>query len=125
MFVESGFDCSPRTYYAMAGIASLKPVPGTESGEPKLGVYYLDIDCGRMGSLTGKFSATDRDVADLIGKEYYASEALGKYSEISGKFEPKHFGLVTDDPFAVDVFNKYDFASGWNPYDILQESDDE
>ena len=119
MFIESGFDGSFGTY------SETPPSPpvatGVEEREPVWGIYRLHIDCGRSGDLTGVFSATDVQVENFIGKRFYASEALGKHSEVSGTFDPEEFTLVTQDPVAVEVFNKYNLDSGWTPWILLRE----
>ena len=44
------------------------------------------VDFGRMGELQGLFVAEELDVQDLIGKEVYFDEVLGKHSEINSDF---------------------------------------
>ena len=119
MFIESGFDGSFGTYTEApppAGIAACLDDP-----HPVKGVYRLYIDCGRMGSLEGIFWDTDVGIKDHVGKRFYAGEALGKHSDISGVFKEEMFTLVTDDIVAVSAFIKYNFSSGWDPSSLLEE----
>lgn len=123
MFIESGFDGTFGTY---SGIPPMPPVaaPVTEEA-PVRGIYRLNIDCGRSGSLDGIFSATDEYIKSIIGRSFSADEPLGKHSFVSGNFEEDEFVLVTQDPAAVAMFDKYNLESGWTPYNLIDEDDDE
>lgn len=88
-------------------------------------IYRLEVDCGRMGSLEGVFCADIEDVKELLssGKKIRFGEVLGKHSEVFADFnEPGDtIDLVTDDPVAIEVFEKYGFASGYNPFNYINE----
>ena len=87
----------------------------------KKGVYKFDWDCGRQGSIDGVFVATDEDVKDIIGKEVYFGEVLGKHSEIYGPIEDGEIKLISDDNVVVDLFEKHNIQCGFNPLDYYEE----
>ena len=92
-----------------------------------IGVYKLNLDCGRMGSLDGVFTADSDDVKKLIdsGKEVYFGEVLGKHSEVVTAIKKKDVTLVTTDKKFIELFDKFEIASGFNPFDYLDESDND
>jgi hypothetical protein len=85
----------------------------------KKGIYRFNADCGRMGNLKGVFIATNEQVKELIKSkiEVYFGEVLGKHSEICGSIEKKQVILLTDDSEAVNLVEKYELTSGFNPFD--------
>lgn len=81
-------------------------------------IYKLNFDCGRDGGLDGIFIA-DKEYVDMLigsGIEVYFGEVLGKHSEVYGEIEETDIKLVTDDPIAIEIFEKYDLSSGYNPF---------
>jgi len=94
------------------------------TGEREEAIYNFEIDCGRMGSLEGVFTAKKTDVEWLLnsGLEVYFGEVLGKYSEIYSVIKPEHLEMVTDDPKYVNSQRD----SGFNPFDytVLDGEDD-
>lgn len=89
------------------------------------GIYKFFFDCGRMGNLQGIFVADSSEVESIIGTEVYFGEVLGKHSEISGPIEEGEITLVTEDKAAVKMFIKYKLWSGYNPFNYIDDSDDE
>jgi hypothetical protein len=92
------------------------------------GVYRFFWDCGRAGDISGIFLSTRDDVANLVGKEIYFGEVLGKHSEVAGTIGETDIKLVTEEPIAVAAFMEHNFASGYNPFDYYEgdyESDEE
>ena len=85
----------------------------------KKAIYKLSIDCGRSGDLEGVFIATKQQVTKLISSkiEVYFGEVLGKHSEVYGAIEKKEIKLLTDDPTAVEIVEKYKLTNGFNPFD--------
>ncbi|MCV9934528.1 hypothetical protein OIU80_19785 [Flavobacterium sp. LS1R47] len=85
----------------------------------KKGIYRFNADCGRMGNLKGVFIATNEQVKELIKSkiEVYFGEVLGKHSEICGSIEKKQVILLSDDSEAVNLVEKYELTSGFNPFD--------
>jgi len=82
-------------------------------------IYKMTIDCGRMGNLYGQFIATKEAITELIGNEIYFGEVLGKHSDVNVHLKKEHFKMVTDDQKVVAMFEKYDFSSGYNPFDYI------
>ena len=82
-------------------------------------IYKLNLDCGRYGNLYGIFVADKEYVDTLIdsGIEVYFGEVLGKHSDVYGEIEETDIKLVTDDPIAIEIFERYDLSSGYNPFD--------
>lgn len=87
----------------------------------KEGIYKLNIDCGRHGSLEGVFISTDEKVKNIIGTEIYWGEVLGKHSEVYGELEENEVIFVTDDEQTVSLFKKFELSSGFNPFHFLDE----
>lgn len=91
----------------------------------KKGIYRFYWDCGRMGDVSGVFVATDKQVKDIQGKHIYFGEILGKHSEVYGDISDKDITLLTDDKTAVEVVDKYDLSNGYNPFEYLEEGDED
>lgn len=89
------------------------------------GIYRFGFDCGPMGSLAGVFIATDEEVSAAIGKRAYFGEVLGKHSEISGEIYDGHITLVTIDSLAVEIVEKHELTSGFNPLEYIDSDEDE
>lgn len=91
-------------------------------------VYKFYADYGRQGELEGLFVETKKRVQALIESEVevYFGEVLGKHSEVYGKIEQKEIILVSDNPEAVDIVEKYNLENGYNPfhYTVLGQEDD-
>jgi len=81
-------------------------------------IYRMNLDFGRMGDLEGTFTATKQQVEMLTNGtlSVYWGEVLGKHSEIYGTIEPTDIKILSDNPEVVEVFEKYDFSSGYNPF---------
>lgn len=87
-------------------------------------IYKIEIDYGRSGGLYGIFVADTEQVKKLIEDktEVYFGEVLGKHSEVIITFnEPGDCILVSDDPSVVEVFEKYNMSTGYNPFDYISE----
>ena len=80
-------------------------------------IYRMNIDCGRQGELEGTFTATKQQIEKLTDGTLgvYWGEVLGKHSEVYGAIEPDEIEMLSDDPKVVEMFNKYNFGSGYNP----------
>lgn len=90
-------------------------------------IYKFHIDCGRMGELDGVFSAESADVDALIEseKEIYFGEVLGKHSEIIKVVRKEHLIQITTDAAFIELFDKYELSNGFNPFEYLEEEEDE
>lgn len=74
-------------------------------------------DCGRSGSLSGLFVATENEIKEAIGREVYFGEVLGKHSEVYGQLEEGDITRVNLDSETVEKVEKVlgETWSGWNP----------
>ena len=96
----------------------------------KKGIYKMNLDFGRIGTLDGKFIATDEQVETLTKSdiEVYFGEALGKHSEVFCKIKPKDITLITENEDTVKIFEDEGLASGYDPFAytfISTEQEDE
>lgn len=87
------------------------------------GIYKYYQDFGRMGYLSGVFVATADEIEDIIGKEIYFGEVLGKHSEVASTMKEEYFTLVTTNEEFVKMFEDYDLSTGTNPFDDYNEED--
>lgn len=87
-------------------------------------IYRFKCDCGRMGKLEGIFIADSTDVKNLIGSSVNFGEVLGKHSEVCGEIEEHEIELVTDDEKCVEMFEFFNLATGYNPFDYLENEED-
>lgn len=91
------------------------------------GFYSFYWDYGRMGDVSGVFIADEVDVKNIIGKNVYFGEILGKHSEVYGIVEEKDIELKTNDQAFISKFEGImgeDWSSGYNPLDYY-EGDEE
>lgn len=84
-------------------------------------VYRFHADCGRMGDLHGIFVATDDQIQQVLGKEAYFGEVLGKHSDVYVTLTEKMLEVVTDDLDFVEKFTRYRCESGFNPLHYLDD----
>ena len=93
------------------------------------GLYKFSWDCGSMGDLDGLFVATHEEVDEIIGKEVYFGEVLGKHSEIFGVIEESDIKLLTTDPLIVGTMEQYvtyrGAICGYNPVALYRAADDD
>lgn len=85
------------------------------------GLYRYTMDSEKMGDVEGIFVSTDRAIEKQMGKEVYFGEILGKHSEISGTLHPYQITMLTSDQKAVEIVEKYNLETGYNPLDYIQE----
>lgn len=90
-------------------------------------IYRLNFDAGRMGSLAGIFVSEKQTMEKLIasGKDVEFGEVLGKHSEISGPIEAGDIEFISDDPAVVEMFEKHNMATGYDPFDYITDEMDE
>lgn len=74
-------------------------------------------DCGRQGELESLFIATEAEIQNIIGKQVYFGECLGKHSEIYGDIEKDEIKKIDLDCETVEKVSKLlgDTWSGHNP----------
>ena len=92
-------------------------------------LYKFYWYCGRMGNLEGLFIAEESEVQEIIEKEVYFGEVLGRHSEVYGKIRESDITLVSDDQEKVAWLENLlgNSVSGYNPFDYYepeQEEDD-
>lgn len=84
--------------------------------EKKLYKFYWD--CGRMGNVEGLFVAYDYQIKNIIGKEIYFGEILGKHSEIGGVLNLNDLEVLSEDQEFIDKLIQIVGTmsiSGYNP----------
>jgi hypothetical protein len=72
-----------------------------------------------MGCLDGIVCREKEEVASVTGREVHFGEALGKHSDCSWTIEDGEIEMVTDDPQAIEIFEKYSLGTGYDPLDFL------
>lgn len=75
-------------------------------------------DCGRSGSISGLFVATEEEVKSAIGKKAYFGEVLGKHSEVYGELEEGDIKKLDVSPQAVEEVSKH-LGSNWSGFNPL------
>lgn len=70
------------------------------------GIYEFYVDYWRMGNLEGIFVADSKDVANIIGKDVYFGEVLGKHSEVDRRISQGDIVLKTDDQAFIAKFEE-------------------
>lgn len=93
----------------------------------KLLLVQFSWDCGRMGSIEGLFTSTERELKSLYGKEAQFGEVLGKHSDVYGALRDKDFKVISEDS---DFISKLEAilgtsVSGFDPRDYVQEDEEE
>jgi hypothetical protein len=78
-------------------------------------VYKFYWNCGRMGDVEGIFVEETEYVNQLIGKDVYFGEILGKHSEVYGTLDSGDINLVSNDPTIVKIFEDNKINVGYNP----------
>lgn len=82
-------------------------------------IYEMNFDCGRNGSLSGKFVAEKEYVDYMVANEVEVcfGEVLGKHSDVSGPVSKGEIKMISDEPTIVAMFEDHNFESGYNPLD--------
>jgi len=90
-------------------------------------LYKFYWNCGRSGNLEGLFVATEKEVADAIGKEAYFGEVLGKHSEVYGTINERDIIKLDVSHEAVTEVSKYlnGTWSGFNPLRYVKSTCEE
>jgi hypothetical protein len=87
-------------------------------------LYRFYVDCGRMGVLEGVFAENEKLIKKIIGRNVYFGEVLGKHSDVRVRMEEDHFTKLTDDQDFIKKFKEYELASGFNPFNYIEEWDE-
>jgi len=79
-------------------------------------------DCGRSGEVEGLFTATEDEVKEIIGKNAYFGEILGKHSDVYGTIEENEVAKIDINPEIVKVITEKLGKTwcGYNPLDYVQ-----
>lgn len=93
--------------------------------QSKRGIYRYSESFGRMGDLSGVFTATAAEVAAAMGRRVVFGEVLGKHSDVWTTLALKDITLVSAAPEAVAVVDSLGLATGTNPLEYLAEADAE
>jgi hypothetical protein len=85
-------------------------------------LWAFHKNCGRMGSVDGRFRATSEEVQKAFGKEVYLGEVLGKHSEVMADLNDTTITLVTDNSEFLAIADdlKIDLSSGINPLEYIE-----
>lgn len=85
-------------------------------------LWEFHVDCGRMGELHGRFLATEKEVKDAMGKEYYFDDVLGKHSCVTSEITEENVKLVTDDVHFLTLANELgiNLCTGLNPLEAIE-----
>lgn len=94
--------------------------------EKEQGIYKFHFDCGRGGTLYGLFIAKVQDMKNLVKskKEVYFGEVAGKHSEVYGSVDKTDFTLVSIKEEDVEVVERLNLETGYNPFDYLSEENE-
>lgn len=88
------------------------------------GIYRFQYHCGRMGDLSGIFTAESEDVEKINGQTVIFGEVLGKHSEIDADIDTEgNLKLISDAPADVEMFERLALATGYDPF-AFWEGDD-
>lgn len=91
-----------------------------------LGLYKFYWDCGRMGFIDGLFITESGKAKNIVGREVYFGEVLGKHSEIFGTIEEGDISVVSENEDLIEhLRNTFgsDTLSGYNPITRREEQD--
>jgi hypothetical protein len=89
-----------------------------------LKLYKFQANYGRYGTLEGVFVEDEERVARAIGKNVYFGEVLGKHSEVDLDLQEYHFKVMTEDQTFIHQFEKLALATGYNPFDYMEDEED-
>lgn len=86
-------------------------------------LYKFCWDYRRDGVVEGLFIAEETDVENLIGKNVYFGEILGKHSEVFGTIDKEDFEIISNDQELCDKLSRLTGGtlSGYNPFEYIEE----
>lgn len=89
-----------------------------------LKLYRFWWDCGRQGHVEGVFAEDSETVENLIGREVYFGEILGKHSDINGPLESGDLTVLCEDKDFIQKAIEYKLVPiGYNPLDYIEIKD--
>ncbi len=86
-------------------------------------IYKLHFDLGRGGTLFGLFIGETSKIEALMNSEevIYFGEVNGKHSDVYGPIEDGDITLISDKLEDVEVVERLDLATGYNPIETYEE----
>ena len=89
-------------------------------------LYKFHVDYGRQGDLEGLFIAEEKDVKQIIGKNIYFGEVLGKHSDVSETMTEEMFGEINLPTDTLEKLEKELGAtwSGINPVQVYADEEE-
>lgn len=87
------------------------------------GIYNLFLDF-HFGTIEGIFVEETDKITSILGKSINFGDVLGKHSEVIGEIEVGDISLVTEDPQAVAIFERYNMETGYNPFYYLNDDEE-
>lgn len=93
-------------------------------------LWKFEAECGRMGTLSGMFFASDYDIERyLIGRDVYFGEVLGKHSDIHIVITREQLKEIKIDEITVrtlyEAVDGKDTLCGYNPFDYLPDEEED
>ena len=90
-------------------------------------LWTWDVDCGRMGELSGAFFATEQELERVLGSDVCLYDVLGKHSEIEVELEREQFTELEISEQSVKVITDKlgTTLSGINPINEAEEQNEE
>lgn len=85
-------------------------------------IYQFRVHVGRHGDLSGKFTATEADIAFMVGKAVYFEEPWGRHTGCDVMFDETMFMIISSDPADVETFDRLGMESGHSPLGLLHDS---
>lgn len=89
-------------------------------------LYKFYSDYGRQGELEGLFIAEEKEVKNIIGKNVYFGEVLGKHSDVEETMTEDMFTEINVGEHALAVLEQElgTTWSGFNPVEIHEEENE-
>lgn len=90
-------------------------------------LYSFSWSYPRAGCIEGLFIADDKAVAELIGKELYFGEVLGKHSELYGPLQKEDLTIDSEDQELIKSLKEAFGSStlcGYNPLDYIRDEEE-
>lgn len=89
-----------------------------------LGIYRFDYPM-RGCDLQGIFVEHSDYIDKAMLVDVYLGEVAGKHSEIELTLTKDCLTLVTEDPDAIEIFQRYNMETGINPIEVLRNRGEE
>lgn len=81
-------------------------------------LYKFSRGFGRMGILDGVFTATEKEIDEIVGETVHFGEVLGKHSDIHVTIRKEDFTPINvSEQFIKEWDEIGSLESGYNPFD--------